>query len=669
MYKIFRIIFFLILFSPITLSAATDFAADTTPIFNAQEAFNELNNALKVTQEAPNSMFLIKEQVRKLESLSSQAKNCVTVTESKIDNLNSLLKDIQEYQPNEIGQKDLKYLTDKKTLLLQQLADCRLFNYEAQEDLVLYKNIIKKLSTEDITSRTPNLFKSLSTLYDLKSKISTNLKLFFNQNFFIYLILGSVLAFSFFIILESHTKKLYLIAIYKVFIFALWLILGFYVSKIQNEVNINKDIFHSIRIIYAIITYFLIYLFTKFILAKHYLTKYPKVLKYHPNKILIFLFSAIFLIEIFGYHQLAKYLILGLALTILSSIVIIKLVEFINSFFDKANKFDSKFGKKIRDLLDISLNQTIIEFEILKYSILLILSFFYIVIFLRIWGFSENHIDLLLNGFFQGFEIGELKIFPLRIIKALICFCAIFLTGRYISRKISIKLNHSRESDTQVAIASITLYIFFALALIFSLMISGISFTGLAIITGALSVGVGLGLQSIVNNFVSGLILLIEKPIKPGDRVIVGNTEGYVKKIRVRSTQITTITKMDVIVPNAELITNQVTNYTYSNKNCRIFCSVGVAYGSPTETVKKLLLEVANENPQILKIPSSAPNVYFTQFGDSALIFELWCEIADANLKFSVKSDINYGIERKFKEHNIEIAYPQLDVHLHNNAT
>ncbi|MEE9342236.1 MAG: mechanosensitive ion channel domain-containing protein, partial [Gammaproteobacteria bacterium] len=186
---------------------------------------------------------------------------------------------------------------------------------------------------------------------------------------------------------------------------------------------------------------------------------------------------------------------------------------------------------------------------------------------------------------------------------------------------------------------------------------------------GALSVGIGFGLQNIVNNFVSGLILLFERPIKTGDWVVVGQTEGYVKRIRIRATQIQTFDRSDVIVPNSELISHQLTNWMYQNQHGRARIPVGVAYGSDTEKVKDLLLAVAADHSRVIKTSiAPEPNVLFLGFGDSALNFELRVFIYNISDRLSVVSELNFAIDKAFREQGIEIPFPQRDVHIRGGS-
>jgi small-conductance mechanosensitive channel len=208
-------------------------------------------------------------------------------------------------------------------------------------------------------------------------------------------------------------------------------------------------------------------------------------------------------------------------------------------------------------------------------------------------------------------------------------------------------------------------YVAASIAVIVALSVAGISFSNLAIIAGALSVGIGFGLQNVVNNFVSGIILLIERPVRKGDWIVVGNNEGYVERISIRSTTIRTFDRADVIVPNSDLISGQVTNWTLGNTWGRAKLSVGVAYGSDIETVIAILLDVANKHPEVFKGNPQLPDPYvlFLNFGDSSLNFELRAIIQDVNRRLHVVSDINRAINAEFNKQGIEIPFPQRDIH------
>lgn len=223
------------------------------------------------------------------------------------------------------------------------------------------------------------------------------------------------------------------------------------------------------------------------------------------------------------------------------------------------------------------------------------------------------------------------------------------------------------DRGAREATVTISGYFAVAFAVVIALAVSGFEFTNLAIIAGALSVGIGFGLQTIVNNFVSGLILLFERPIKTGDWIVVGTTEGYVKRIRIRSTEIQTFDRADVIVPNSDLISSQVTNWMLKDPRGRIRIPVSVAYGSDTEKVRDILLQLAAEHEEIIGDGSSPqPRVLFLAFGHSSLDFELRCHIKNIDMRRIVMSDMNFAIDKAFRTHGIEIPFPQRDVHIRN---
>ncbi len=230
------------------------------------------------------------------------------------------------------------------------------------------------------------------------------------------------------------------------------------------------------------------------------------------------------------------------------------------------------------------------------------------------------------------------------------------------------------ERHTQFVILRFFHFCMITIGVLISLRTLGVNFTSLVIIFGGLSIGIGFGLQNIVSNLISGLILIIERPIKIGDLVEIMDVDifGRVSSINLRSTVIMALDEKEVIVPNSQLITEPVHNLTHYNNQFRVRIAVSVSFNSDVELVKNALIEVAHAHPEVIKelTPEmedvTAPFVRFTNFGESSLDFELLAWIPDSFERFDVASDLHFMIWEKFKEYNITIPFPQRDVHLNS---
>jgi small-conductance mechanosensitive channel len=298
----------------------------------------------------------------------------------------------------------------------------------------------------------------------------------------------------------------------------------------------------------------------------------------------------------------------------------------------------------------------------LLYDFLLIFSG--LIIGLFVWGAKREDVASWLNQALFGFKVGNITISLVEIFIAALVVIALILLTRFFQQILANKIfpQTTIESGLQESIKIAVGYVGSIIAILAGIAILGLDLSNLALIVGALTVGLGFGLQNIVNNFVSGLILLAERPIKVGDWIVVGDKQGYVKNIKVRATEITTFDKASIFIPNADLISGAVMNWTHADDMGRVIIPIGVAYGSDTNKVRDTLLMIARAHPHVLAEPKA--NVAFRGFGDSALNFELRCFISNVNNAVSVTSDICYEIDEKFRNENIEIPFPQQDVYI-----
>lgn len=247
-------------------------------------------------------------------------------------------------------------------------------------------------------------------------------------------------------------------------------------------------------------------------------------------------------------------------------------------------------------------------------------------------------------------------------------FLLIYITGKLKLWVVDRVMARTRvDIGVRQAVGSIFRYAIIAIGFVVILQTAGIDLSALTVLAGALGIGVGLGLQNIASNFVSGLIILFERPIKVGDRVEVGKITGNVLRISLRATIVISNDNIAMIVPNSEFISSSVINWSYTDRDVRFNIPVGVSYSSDPEAIKRLLLQVADEHKGVLRQPP--PDVLFDGFGDSSLNFLLRVWTRDYTSRPGVlRSDLNFAISKKFKEHEIEIPFPQRDLHIRSSA-
>ena len=263
------------------------------------------------------------------------------------------------------------------------------------------------------------------------------------------------------------------------------------------------------------------------------------------------------------------------------------------------------------------------------------------------------------------FHIGGLAITPWFLVKAFVFLAIVAVlaraTSRFLVRRV---LPHtSMERGQQFVLARWTEYLVFSIGVVIGLQTSGLNLSSLLVVGGALGVGIGFGLQNVANNFISGLILLVEQPIRVGHVVEVGGVLGAVTKIGARSTWVRTPANAVIIVPNSEFVSGRVTNWTAGGSRVLVHAKVGVGYSSDAGKVREILLAVARAHPAVLTDP--APAVLFSEFGDSSLNFNLYAWFPGTAMQAGgFMSDLNFAILEAMRQNDIEIPFPQRDLHV-----
>jgi len=287
-----------------------------------------------------------------------------------------------------------------------------------------------------------------------------------------------------------------------------------------------------------------------------------------------------------------------------------------------------------------------------------------VLVFLVIWKFFDNIQDA--RETIMGFQltIGESTLSVKMVLMVIVILYLASLFSWVIQAFVDSQIMTPRKMDRGIkeSLKRLVHYGIFTLGFLFAVSMVGLDLQKFTILAGALGVGIGFGLQNIVNNFVSGLILLFERPVKVGDIINIDQNWGTITKIGLRSTVCETFDNSEIIVPNADLIAQKVTNWTFSTKMVRVTLPVGVAYGSSLEKVLKILIKAAAEHPEVL--PHPAPNSIFDGFGNSSIDFQLRFWVRDVDERLRIRTEVAVILDRLFREENIVIAFPQLDVHL-----
>jgi len=371
--------------------------------------------------------------------------------------------------------------------------------------------------------------------------------------------------------------------------------------------------------------------------------------------------AAVFL-EITGYSTLALHIFQSSLITVFIVILAWLAMHLVRGLLESALR--SRAVQKVPFLRDQAATMVDRTAKLLNLFVLLL----FCGAVLEAWRVITTSWDLIYRLLAFGVTLGETRITVGLVLLAGACLYGALLASRLLQFFLMRDVYSRRRVNPGISMSINRLlhYAVVLLGVLLALTTLGFELTNLTIIASALSVGIGFGLQTIVNNFVCGLILLFERPVKVGDIIQLGEQWATIRDIGLRATTIQTFDQSDIVVPNSDLITNQVTNWTLADRHMRLILSVGVAYGSDVTLVLKTLEGCTRTNPRILKNP--APLIFFMGFGDSSLDFQLRVWIDDIDYMNVVRSELNQEIDRQFREQGIEIPFPQRDLHFRSAA-
>lgn len=417
--------------------------------------------------------------------------------------------------------------------------------------------------------------------------------------------------------------------------------------------NIPVVLFRLFVLIVASIGIYQLYWWKK----KNRLTAKAKKYTWLFNLLIVYL-CIVVVTEILGKEVLALYMYEALLKTFMILVFTYVFIKMIKVGVEGGLKFVLKENSNISEEL---IDKTVNRITILASILIILLGL--IPRLLVFWNVHNNNAEAFDKLISIGFQIGKTNVSIGVIITAICIFYGSYILSTLVEMFLmNDNFDKKLDKGARLSIGQLVRYFLLFFGFLIAIASIGFDLTNLTIVLSALSVGIGFGLQGLVNNFVSGLILLFERPIREGDTIEVEGLWSDVKKIGLRSTTVQSFDQSDIIIPNADLVYNKVTNWTLTNQRKRLKISVGVAYGSDVALVIETLKEIGSTNTDLVK--NHKPVVLFVDFADSTLNFELRVWAKDANLSMQIESDLRQEIDKRFRENNIEIAFPQRDLHI-----
>ncbi|NND92669.1 MAG: mechanosensitive ion channel family protein [Granulosicoccus sp.] len=381
------------------------------------------------------------------------------------------------------------------------------------------------------------------------------------------------------------------------------------------------------------------------------------------RRILLAIVATALALAVFGYVDLSAFLVSRIAFTVLTVGALLLIRRLLHELLDRLIRawrdVTSVEGRSSKSSLGVWLG-AVLDLLLIGPVLLLLAT---------AWGLPQTTFYLWSRRLLDGVIIGELTFSPGRLLLAILVFTVVFVATRLLRRILYYRVLPETRMDSGLrhSLYVGTGYAGLALAVILAVVTLGVGWSNLALVFGALSVGIGLGLQGVVSNFMSGLILLAQRPVRVGDWIEVGEHEGIVRNVMGVSTEIETFDKASIIIPNGDLVSNSVVNWTHTDRTVRVIINVGIAYGSDVNQFQALLLECASKHNEVLQTPK--PYALFVDFGESALLFELRVFVGDAERYHIVSSQLRFLIEKACRQAEIEIPFPQRHVHIDSLPT
>jgi potassium-dependent mechanosensitive channel len=370
------------------------------------------------------------------------------------------------------------------------------------------------------------------------------------------------------------------------------------------------------------------------------------------------MWAVVLLAEVVGFHRMARWVIHSAVTSALVLFVVGFLVVVARGLLWTLLNVEARDRFRVVHKVGVALAERVLRLIQVVLVVGAVLALF------NIWELAPSPLEAwtLITGL--GFMVAGAEITIGRILFALLLVYLAMLGSWVVRTIVSSEVVPRWDLDRGVgeSITSVIHYLAVAFGVLVGLGALGVHLQNIAIVAGALSVGIGFGLQNVVNNFVSGIILLFERPVRVGDTVVIGGEWGTIRKIGLRSTRVETFDRSEVIVPNGDLVSEKVTNWTLSNPIARLTIPVGVAYGSPVRKVKQILRESASAHAAVLDDPE--PIVHFIRFGDNSLDFELRVWVRELRHRADVQSLILEELDTRFRDEGIEIPFPQRDLHV-----